>query len=292
MTKIITVASGKGGVGKSVITSNLALLFARANHRVTLIDLDIGGADQHILYGLLKPQKTLTHFINKEVETLEQVIETSAFHPLLNFIPGTGDTLATANLVHAKKIRLMQHIRKLNTDFIFIDIGAGTHYHMLDFFLMADIHVLIAQAEPTAILDLYRFIKLAAIRRAQQILNDKEEQRHEFIKKEFLTLQSIYQEAEKRGPETYQKVRHSLQSFNPALIINKIRNDSCLNVYQLRRMIKEFIGSDLSVLGEISDDANVSESVCKFMPIVDYRPTTTASLQLKKIAPLLMNLGI
>jgi len=46
---------------------------------------------------------------------------------------------------------------------VVLDIGAGTSYHALDFFLMADIHLAVATPEPTAILDLYRFIKLAAI---------------------------------------------------------------------------------------------------------------------------------
>jgi len=57
----------------------------------------------------------------------------------------------------------MKHFQELEADVVVLDIGAGTSYHALDFFLMADIHLAVATPEPTAILDLYRFIKLAAI---------------------------------------------------------------------------------------------------------------------------------
>ena len=62
MAIIISVGSGKGGVGKSVIAANLALLIAKKGKRVTLVDLDIGGADIHILFGLMNPPLTLTAF--------------------------------------------------------------------------------------------------------------------------------------------------------------------------------------------------------------------------------------
>ena len=64
MATIISIASGKGGVGKSVIAANLALLLAKKGKRVTLADLDVGGADIHILFGLMNPPLTLTDFLS------------------------------------------------------------------------------------------------------------------------------------------------------------------------------------------------------------------------------------
>ncbi|MEK7870426.1 MAG: P-loop NTPase, partial [Nitrospirota bacterium] len=65
MATIISIASGKGGVGKSVVSANLALLLAKHGQRVVLADLDVGGADSHILFGLLNPPLTLTDFLNR-----------------------------------------------------------------------------------------------------------------------------------------------------------------------------------------------------------------------------------
>ena len=150
MAIIISVGSGKGGVGKSVIAANLALLLAKSGKRVVLADLDVGGADAHILFGMLRPRLTLTDFIHRRVDSLEAVAEPTAAHPGLRIIPGTGETLATANLPFAKKQRLIKHFRRVDADIILIDIGAGTNYHSLDFFLMADYYLTVATPDPTS----------------------------------------------------------------------------------------------------------------------------------------------
>ncbi len=74
--------------------------------------------------------------------------------PNLRIIPGTGETLATANLAYSKKKRLIRHFQELDADVIVVDIGAGTSYYACNFFLMADHHLAVATPAPTSILDL------------------------------------------------------------------------------------------------------------------------------------------
>ena len=90
MPIIISIASGKGGVGKSVIAANLALLLAKQGKCVTLADLDVGGSDIHILFGHMNPPLTLTDFLSRRVERLEDIVQALPFHPGLTLIPGTG----------------------------------------------------------------------------------------------------------------------------------------------------------------------------------------------------------
>ncbi|HJU04509.1 MAG TPA: P-loop NTPase [Nitrospiraceae bacterium] len=151
MTTMISVASGKGGVGKSVVVGNLSLVFARSGRRVTVVDLDVGGADLHILFGLFHPTATLTDFLMRRVDSLETVAQVVTRHAELRLIPGTGETLASANMPYAKKQRLIRHLKTLQTDIILIDVGAGTWYHALDFFLMADHHVAMTTPDPTSV---------------------------------------------------------------------------------------------------------------------------------------------
>ena len=73
MATIISVASGKGGVGKSIVSGNLGLVLAKMGKRVVLVDLDVGGADLHILFGLLYPSTTLSDFLTRRIDTLEGV---------------------------------------------------------------------------------------------------------------------------------------------------------------------------------------------------------------------------
>ena len=165
MACVISVASGKGGVGKSVVSVNLALVLARMGKQVVLADLDVGGADAHVMVGLLNPLLTLTDFLNHRIEHLDDLAQRLSIDPNLRIIPGTGDTLSTANMTYAQKKRLIRNFQNIRADVIIVDIGAGASYHTLDFFLMADHHITVATPDPTSVLDLYRFIKLAAIRR-------------------------------------------------------------------------------------------------------------------------------
>jgi flagellar biosynthesis protein FlhG len=64
MPTIVSIALGKGGVGKSVVASNLGLLLARHGKRVVLVDLDIGGANLRILFGQLHPAQVINHLIS------------------------------------------------------------------------------------------------------------------------------------------------------------------------------------------------------------------------------------
>jgi len=68
---------------------------AQQGKRVVLADLDVGGADAHILFGMLNPPRTLTDFVERRVERLDAVLQQVSAHPFLQLIPGTGDTLAT-----------------------------------------------------------------------------------------------------------------------------------------------------------------------------------------------------
>lgn len=78
-----------------MIAANLSMLLAKQGKRVVLADLDVGGADAHILFGMLNPPRTLTDFVERRVERLDAVLQQVSAHPFLQLIPGTGDTLAT-----------------------------------------------------------------------------------------------------------------------------------------------------------------------------------------------------
>ena len=144
LAAIISIASGKGGVGKSTTVSNLGLVLARRGLSVVLIDLDVGGADLHIMFGELSPKVTLSDFLSRKVETLADTAMPLALCPKLRLIAGTGDTLRNTNPASQTKRRLERHIRELAADVILLDIGAGTNLHALDFFLWADVPVLVS----------------------------------------------------------------------------------------------------------------------------------------------------
>ncbi|MET0389031.1 MAG: P-loop NTPase, partial [Polyangiales bacterium] len=201
MAKIVSFASGKGGVGKSTTVSNLGLLLARGGARVVVIDLDVGGADLHVLFGELSPTLTLSDFLARKVESLEEVARPVDWCPRLRLIAGTGDTLRNTNPASQTKQRLERHMRRLDADLILLDIGAGTNYHALDFFLWGDVQVALCTPDPTAVLDLYKFVKLAATRRVLSALGAREASGEALVGQDFRSLEQLMAAASAHGPE-------------------------------------------------------------------------------------------
>ena len=218
MATIVSVGSGKGGVGKSVVAANLAMLLAKQGKRVVLADLDVGGADAHILFGMLHPTLTLTDFIERRVDRLEAVLQPVSAHPFLQLIPGTGETLATANLPYGKKKRLIRHFKQLEADVIMVDIGAGTSYHALDFFLMADYYLAVATPDPTSVLDLYRFIKLAAIRRVLSAFLVRDAVSDALSDRDFSSVEEVIQAVEETDSHARETAAKTLERIQPHLI--------------------------------------------------------------------------
>lgn len=292
MALIVSIGSGKGGVGKSVMAANLAMLLAREGKQVVLADLDVGGADAHILFGMLHPPLTLTDFIERRVERLDDVLQPVSAHPFLQLIPGTGETLATANLPYAKKKRLIRHFRQLQADVIIVDIGAGTSYHALDFFLMADHYLTVVTPDPTSVLDLYRFIKLAAIRRVLSAFLSRDAVSETLSDRDFASIEEIIQTVGDTNPDARETATRTLQGFQPHLIVNRVSGKSRINVLQLKKLLKEYVGGDLTMLGEIPDDPAMTRAVRSYLPVVEFEPTAPASLALEKTAQTLLSILI
>lgn len=283
MPTIISVASGKGGVGKSMVVSNLGLLLARKGHRVILVDMDIGGANLHILFGMFHPPSTLTDFFKDRTTHLEDMAHPLASPSSLRLIPGTGETLITANLQHAKKKRLIRHLRKLDADIILVDVGAGTSYHTLDFFLLADHFLAVATPDPTSVLDLYRFIKLAGIRKVLAAFLARDPIAEALLSKDFHSVTEVLEAVGRTSESGEVLARQALQGFQPALILNRMTQKSRINTLHLQNLLKQYVGADLSVLGNIPEDPQVQQSILKYLPVVEFSPTAPASLALDQI---------
>ncbi len=264
------------------------MLMAKRGKRVVLADLDVGGADAHILFGMLNPPRTLTDFIDRRVARLDEVLQPISAHPFLQLLPGTGDTLATANLPYAKKRRLIRHFAQLQADVIVVDIGAGTSYHALDFFLMADHYVTVATPDPTSVLDLYRFIKLAAIRRVLSAFLSRDAVSETLSERDFSSIDEVIQAVGETDPNASEVASRTLQGFQPHLIVNRVSGKSRVNVLHLKKLLQEYVGGDLTTLGEIPDDPAVTRAVRSFLPVVECEPTAPASLALNQAADALL----
>ncbi len=284
MTLTISVGSGKGGTGKSMVLANLAIMLAKSGKKVCVVDLDIGGANAHIFFGLFEPEKTLTDFLTRRVESINEVIHTfDAFYGL-QLVPGTGETLQTANMTFQEKQRLLKSIATIDADIILIDVGAGTGYHTLDFFMFSDLQICVTMAEPTSIMDFYKFIQLATIRKALKSFLSHSEVSKTLKKNNFQTISEVFELAEQVQQGAKLKIQKDLDSFHPLLIINKVVHGSRLNTLKLKKLSSKYLGIYLPDLGEIPEDSCVVDALHSYLPVSEYTPTAKATVALEKIA--------
>jgi len=167
MSKIIGIASGKGGVGKSTISSNIANFLSKKGYKVGIFDADIGLANLDIIFDV-KKKKNLYHLLKEDNITINDIIIN--INPNLILIPGqNGHEILNFN---NKEIinKFLKEISKLDyLDYIIIDTGAGIGGINQQFLDLCDEVIVITVPEPSAIADAYALIKLLINKNKKEI---------------------------------------------------------------------------------------------------------------------------
>lgn len=277
MTTIVTIASGKGGVGKSVCVTNLGLALASRGRRVVLADLDMGGSNLATLFGEFEAGPDLGAFLSREIEKLADA--TRPLRRNLSLIVGAGETLATASPNWAMKQRLLRQLGTLDADVVLVDVGAGTGNQALDFFNAGAIRIVVTVPEPTASVDAYRFIKLATIRESVTRVRTRNPIRRTLEKRDFDRAQDLWTTVGTRSGGDADLAA----GIMPWVIVNQAR-DSHRSFERLRMVARKFLGRDLRLLGEIPRNEDVVDSISTFLPVVESFPDSPASAAFHEIA--------
>jgi len=158
-TRIITITSGKGGVGKTNVSVNMALAYARLGKKVVVMDADLGLANVNIMLNMV-PKYTLFDMIKKKKTMREIMVETDYG---ISILAGASGFSKIANLTDEERQNFIEELGTLSfADIIIIDTSAGVSSNVLDFIAAADDAVIITTPEPTAITDAYGIIKIIA----------------------------------------------------------------------------------------------------------------------------------
>jgi len=157
--RVITVTSGKGGVGKTNLSVNMALAFARLGKKVVVMDADLGLANVNVMLNMI-PKYNLYHVIKKQKTIREILVETEYG---ISIVAGASGFSQIANMGEEDRKLFISELDSLsNADIIIIDTSAGVSSNVLDFIAAADDAVIITTPEPTAITDAYGIIKIIA----------------------------------------------------------------------------------------------------------------------------------
>jgi flagellar biosynthesis protein FlhG len=168
-TKVISVTSGKGGVGKTAIVANIGICLARAGSTVLILDADLGLANIDVVFGLT-PAYNLNHFFSGEAD-LESIMVKGPHD--IRILPAGSGLQSFMQLESDHKLKLLDGLDSLNVafDYLLIDTEAGISENVTYFNTAAQEIILVTTPDPTAITDVYALMKLLSTRYHEKHFN-------------------------------------------------------------------------------------------------------------------------
>ena len=265
--RILAVGGGKGGVGKSFIASNLAAVMAKLGQRVVLVDADLGGANVHTYLGMEFPGRTLNDLLTRRVDGIEDVIVPT---PLANLrlISGAQSVLGAANPKHEHKARLARALREIDADVVVLDLGSGTSFNTLDFFLTSDEGIFVVVPEPTSLENAYAFIKASFFRRLRRATADArirtlvDRVADGRAEQTIRTPAELLAAIETMDPRSGARLREEVGRFRLQVVMNQVRTSEDIQLgFAIRKVCRSYFDLDVDYLGYVNYDNAVWKSI-------------------------------
>lgn len=289
---IFAVGGAKGGVGKSMVCSNLAIQYAKEGLKVALLDLDFGAANLHTIFGLSRPNKGWTDYFKEPDQGLERFLSDTK-QKNLYLLPSAGFVPEMASLAYEDKVFLIKKIKDLPVDAVFLDLGAGSSQDMVDFFLIADFKLLVTTSEPTALMNNYEFIKNALYRSLKRLYQSNDQIQpllQAFKESSASTLQSFIDQVTEMDSWQKELIENVCKELCIFIIFNQIRKiEEAKASFRLKKVCKKQLNLDLQYPGFIFFNDDIAASVQKMLPISLLRPQSIVSRIFKRIAHALIS---
>ena len=251
-TQIITLGGGKGGIGKSIMCTNLAVGMALSGQKVVLMDGDFGASNLHALLGISHPPYGFQDlFTNHRLDPESLLIETGIDN--LKFISSAGDNPGSANIDPERVQTIISFLKQLKAHTVILDLGPGTSFNVLDFFNIHDQCIVMSTPEVTSVMKTFSFVRAALFRKISLHLKDAPElQRlvdHSHPSQadvETCTIDILRENIKKVDGSQTEEVEKIIRSFKPEVIINRVRNKKDLQTGDnLISLVKKFLDVDL-----------------------------------------------
>ncbi len=289
--QVIPIASGKGGVGKTLVAANLAIALGKAGKNVVLADLDLGGSNLHLVLGTTGLNAGIGNYINSPDREFESIIYNTDYKNV-RFIPGDSEIPGMANLKASQKKKLIKKLFSLDCDYLIADLGAGTNYNTIDFFLASGQGIIVTTPALTATLNAYVFIKHSIFRIMDTSFRRKTAARGyiERLKEDSSLIQKIYipkilENIKNEDPESYARFEAKIKHFKPLLVLNMVEDPRQSAIAgKLRRSCREYLGLDLEHLGVVYRDELQNIALNSRLPIISYKPRSVLSQAIFRIA--------
>ncbi|MBT5968106.1 MAG: P-loop NTPase [Nitrospina sp.] len=292
---IIPVGGGKGGIGKSVISTNLAVGIALSGQKVVLMDGDFGASNLHALLGISHPLYGFQDLFTNDKAPDSLLIETGISN--LKFISSAGDNPGSANIDSERVKKIIAFIKKIDADTVILDLGPGTSFNVLDFFNISSKGIIMSSPETTSVMKTFSFIRSALFRRLskklknlsalQKLVDYSKLSKNDL---ETYTLATLRENIKKVDETQIKKLDEIVNEFKPAIIINRVRNKKDLLAgNNLVNLAKKYLEVELNYIGYIVESDGVRESTEEMVPFLIKNPQSKPSGNLQQIIGALTN---
>lgn len=290
-TRIIPVASGKGGVGKTEIGANLGIRLAQLGYRTVMIDLDLGGSNLHSVLGIKNKNPGLGNFLSDKSLKFEDLLVKTPFDNL-SFVPGDVLVAGIPNLTYGQKNSIVKHIEEIEADYVLLDLGSGASNNVVDFFLISNSGLIVSSPHVNSVLNAYSFLKNAVFRFLMRAFSS-ESAVDKFLRKAIrerrpgqpVQVGSVIAEMKKIDPAQAKKAQQYVRMIQPSLVLNMAQSTDDLNIAEsLRELVGRNLDVTLQSLGAVMYDENVFRSYRGKTPIVVERPGDLVGQQIDRLA--------
>jgi flagellar biosynthesis protein FlhG len=279
MTTIIPVASGKGGVGKTVFTANIGVALARAGKTVILVDLDLGGSNLHTCLGEKNDKAGVGNYIYKQEPSLESLLVETR-EPRLFFIPGDSLLPGTANLPYFRKVKIIKELTGLIADYVILDLGSGSNHNTVDFFLTSASGILVITPETTSVLNAYSFVKATLFRMIYRSFPARSREREvvrrfttERIEGSERSTRALISRLGEVSQEAARTTAEQVRGFLPRVVLNMGRSNRDVPLgAKLRHVARKNLDVEVQYIGFLPYDEHVGTSIIRRRPLLSLEP--------------------
>ena len=290
---VIAVGGGRGGVGKSLLSLNMAVYLAQLGRSVLLVDADSAGGTLHTLLGVEIPGVAASEDAGEDsVPSIETPV------PGLRLLPQTYRAGSTQPERAGKKAHWIADLRKLDVDYVVLDLGAGTAPATLDSFLSADVGVTLTTPEPPSVEAVYRFVRglfQRTVRRS--LVSDRFRLRLlERVQSELGPLPTPAELARALGrydSNLGQLAAAELARLRPRLVVNETRLRTDIELGPtMNEMARRYLGLELDYVGHVEHDDAAWLSVLRRRPLLIDNTTSKSARNIERVARRLLALMV
>jgi flagellar biosynthesis protein FlhG len=284
--RVVAIAGGKGGVGKSLVAANVGIFLATLGKRVILVDAAFGAPNLHIFAGVPRPARTLSETLAVDGPSLAD-LAVGTHVPGVRLIGGTLDPPWVANLGPTEVKRIADQLHTLPADWVVVDLGPGLANATLELFLEAEIGLLVAVPDPTSIELMHRFVRAAFHKSLERrglahLAQLPHLDAHEGGAASAL---DIYLAAVGAKADDVGALRDAILGFSPHLVINSARSKSDMELGRaVASAARRRLGTPIRYLGHLEYDEAVWASTRRRRPLLIEHPETRIAKCFERVA--------